>query len=986
MAGRQSHGSAPSKAVKGKGKTNKSKKRAQDAFAIASHQNPDRVKVRQSRLGNADDEGSRPSKRSRRGEDDEDEDEEEEPQPKKIKAKKGRFDELDIDAGSDSEGNEWKMGAVDSDDDSDLDSDAAFGESEEERFEGFTFGGSTAKSKKSKAVKQRNINLDEDSEDEDSDSELSEGDLGEDAIDLATMLDQTAESSEDEKDQKSNGRTDASSDEDDDMDSESDDESSASSMDLDDNDETDPDKIAALQRMINGLPQADPSGKKPRHEDSNEYATPSDFGISSKGKISLADLGLPAVSDPHIKRSLKLLEADSKGTKKTGKLEVPLAKRQQDRLDRAAAYDKSKETLDRWTDTVKHNRRAEHLAFPLIDHDTTSAQNNAALAPVTPAKPFNDLEATIQSILEESGLAAANGKDDEDRLRQQEYDELETKKMSLDEVRARRDQLRQARELMFREEARAKRVKKIKSKSYRKVHRKEREREERKNKELLAEGGFEPSEDEQDAQDRRRAEERMSAKHRGSKWAKATKATGRAAWDEDARDGITEMARRDEQLRKRVEGRRVRTEGDDESEVSESDSYSEDSDDDDEARTARKLEDVEGFELREDDNAPGARLANMKFMRSADAARKRESDETVARIKKDLAGEDSSEEEDPEDVGRRTFGLNSTKPKKADKPKHVSEFEEKPGSDDEEEVQIILDTPQAVKPAKQPAQKKENPFRMSGNAAAPVEAVDHEGGAWSRKPTISGAEEQSKQRRKKASGDIEELDFSQAAVIAAPANAVKKPKSRPISTLNLPSEDEDSDDNSNDVRLPFAIKDKELIKRAFAGADVVGDFEAEKKQTIEEEEEKVVDNTLPGWGNWTGDGVSKREKAKNKGRFLTKTAGIKEANRKDAKLEKVIINEKRVKKVCSFHSSHIFGDDELISMFRIQNTWRATCHIPLRPSNSTREVCGCQWAPSGLPRRHSKILRSLEFCSNRELLLLCLSLCSRFYCGVGMGI
>jgi U3 small nucleolar RNA-associated protein 14 len=129
---------------------------------------------------------------------------------------------------------------------------------------------------------------------------------------------------------------------------------------------------------------------------------------------------------------------------------------------------------------------------------------------------------------------------------------------------------------------------------------------------------------------------------------------------------------------------------------------------------------------------------------------------------------------------------------------------------------------------------------------------------------------------------------------------VSQPKPRkyakkPTTALDAGSEEESDDDQA--VRLPFAIRDQELIKRAFAGADVVGDFEAEKKQTIEDEEEKVIDNTLPGWGSWTGDGLSKKEKAKNKGRFLTKSEGIKEKNRKDAKLERVIMNEKRVKKV-----------------------------------------------------------------------------------------
>lgn len=137
--------------------------------------------------------------------------------------------------------------------------------------------------------------------------------------------------------------------------------------------------------------------------------------------------------------------------------------------------------------------------------------------------------------------------------------------------------------------------------------------------------------------------------------------------------------------------------------------------------------------------------------------------------------------------------------------------------------------------------------------------------------------------------------MSKAAVIASQPKS-RKPSKKSI-TLDVDSDSEESNDE-NRIRLPYAIKDQELIKRAFAGADVVGDFEAEKKQTVEDEDEKVVDNTLPGWGSWVGDGVSKRQKAKNKGRFLTKSEGIKAQNRKDAKLERVIINEKRIKKVC----------------------------------------------------------------------------------------
>lgn len=980
MAGRQSHGHAPSKKPKIRTNANKSSKRALDAFSIASHDNPEKVRIKQHRLG-VQEGGNRPGKR-RRDEDDENEDDEEENDKKKSRKgpAKGRFDELDLDEGSDSEGHEWKLGQVDSDDDSELDSDEAFGESDEDRFEGFAFSGSSDKKKK-KTTRTKDVNLDED-EEEDSDSELEEGDLGDDAVDLATMLDMAEEEENEARNRKEKQRRDVESDSGDDEDADSeetDDESSASSTDEDDDDETqDPFKLAALQNMIASLPQVGASGRlaKQRYDGASEYNTASESNITSSNILTLEDINFSAINDPSIKSSRKLLVSNGSGQKKTsGKLEVPLAKRQQDRLDRGAAYDKSKETLDRWTDTVKHNRRAEHLVFPLLDNDVLSAKNNKSLVPTNLSKPFNELEATIQSILEESGLQTANGKDDEDRLR--EFEELETNKLSIEDVKARRDQLRMARELLFREEAKSKRIKKIKSKSYRKVHRKQREKEERLNQEALAEGGFIPSEDEIEAQDRRRAEERMGSRHRGSKWAKAMKGTGRAAWDEDARSGVTEMARRDEELRKRVEGRAVRKEFDDGSDGSSdySDSYVSDGDEEAETkRLLRKLDQVGDAPLV-DSSLPGARLANMDFMRKADAARKKRNDDTVEEIRRELAGDESDSDKQVEvvDVGRRAFGPGRSAAinEKTNPFKLANEFEEPAGSDEDDENEVKFHglenrSKAATQPQKSASVKTS---KADLQAASRPQPASSEGGAWSKvavkSSNVNEAEAKRRRHKKNNAIDIGELDLSKAAVIAT------QPKPRKITKKTATLDTDLDDDESNDeIHLPFAIRDQELIKRAFAGADVVGEFEAEKKQIAEDEDEKVIDDTLPGWGAWVGDGVSKKDKARNKGRFLTKSEGIKAKNRKDAKLDKVIINEKRVKKVCEIQLS---VRDELMRN-RMESILHRLCLILSRARCNTRDLSEYPSAPNGQQKRPSKMPRSQGSCSSKASLHPCPSL------------
>jgi U3 small nucleolar RNA-associated protein 14 len=48
---------------------------------------------------------------------------------------------------------------------------------------------------------------------------------------------------------------------------------------------------------------------------------------------------------------------------------------------------------------------------------------------------------------------------------------------------------------------------------------------------------------------------------------------------------------------------------------------------------------------------------------------------------------------------------------------------------------------------------------------------------------------------------------------------------------------------------------KQMIKEAFAGDDVIREFLKEKREAIEANKPKDVDLTLPGWGEWGGMGL-----------------------------------------------------------------------------------------------------------------------------------
>lgn len=940
MPGRQSTGAPAPKKLKTR---NRKKERSFNALAIAEQQNPTDSKVRPSRLGVLEGDST---KRARY----EEEDNSEQTDlmhnvTKRRKGEKGRFG-TEVEVGSDSDGNHWVTGQVDSDDDSDLDSNEAMGESDDEKFVGYKFGSSSAVN--SKKIVEKNsrrpdlsvehihdVDLREDGDGRQSDEESD--DFGDDAVDLADMLDESDSDRRETPKLKAGGRNspDASklktgvsaltgsglSDEEDSilLDSEADDDVENSS------------KLTSLQAFVTNMEKKDQN--MPNHFgpfiDAQESMNPSEFGLSSKKKLTVADL-IPSVVDPRLKRSLKLLAGNEstlthnhRSTPK--KLEVPLPKRQQDRLDRAAAYEKSKETLNRWIDTVKHNRRAEHLSFPLKNPNAAVAQGSQRLLSKIHSQPLTGLESAIQNILADSGILSTE-KDSADE-QADAFNELPTNKISLEEFQARRAELRRARELLFREETRSKRIKKIKSKSYRRIHRKERERNTENEMKALAAAGVDNSESENERNDRRRAEERMGARHRESKWARGVKESGRAAWDVDARGGVTEMARRGDDLRRRIAGKGVGSDGEslDSSELESDDEVETRAKGQDQALPENNLRrlrmlDKKGDQLG-DIGTSTSNLSSMKFMKNADALRKKRNDADIELLRREIAGEESQTDQDAkETVGRRSYGpvKKTHAPVEETQREKGSEFEEGdfsdtsdqhlPGSFVKKEQEMQVNDAGTTR-EDFPSSKSTRVLKSTDKTREHARTMQLE---TSENPWLSGSKNLRHNRKTRD---------SEAATIISNYTPAKMPitldsdtkvrtalkytdgEKKTLNELKIAEtdiilkENEVDNEDEDDVRLPFVLRNQDLVRKAFAGDDVVAEFEKEKEQTMHDEEEKVVDNTLPGWGNWTGAGISKKEQKRNKGRVLTKTAGIKRDERQDAKLDRVIINEKRFKKV-----------------------------------------------------------------------------------------
>lgn len=231
---------------------------------------------------------------------------------------------------------------------------------------------------------------------------------------------------------------------------------------------------------------------------------------------------------------------------------------------------------------------------------------------------------------------------------------LKMNHLSVEEVKARRAELAKMRELMFRAEAKAKRVAKIKSKTYRRLKKKERA----KLAKQLGEGESDVDEDDEEARLKRemeRAVERATLRHKNTgKWAKAMKSRGEL--DVDQRKEISEMLDRGQKLRKKIQGK-------------DSDEDSDEDSDDDEVTTQRvkesAFEELAGLEDGAADapaegGTQGKSIFEMKFMKDAMTRQQYRVNEEIDDFVKEMGGQPIDPDDEGQDIaveeGEQAYG------------------------------------------------------------------------------------------------------------------------------------------------------------------------------------------------------------------------------------------------------------------------------------------------------------------------------------------
>lgn len=419
--------------------------------------------------------------------------------------------------------------------------------------------------------------------------------------------------------------------------------------------------------------------------------------------------------------------------------------------------------------------------------------------------------------------------------------------LTLEEVAARRAELARVRELMFRAEAKAKRVSKIKSKAYRKIAKKERER----NAEKLADAGFgaDETEDDQLERERKRATERATLRHKNTgKWAKSM--LGRHELDVDQRRELNEQLEQGDRLKRKIQGR-----GDGGSDDSESDDEDDDGDDDEgiRQRAFDQLAQLDaGHDADEDAITKKSGLFEMKFMTDGMARAQKAADLQAARLQSDLVGDgDLSGEEDDDqpglnyanvggNAGRLVYGQSSVPATKKNQSAANLSANAPPSDASAASTGTLQSSnpPVPSPPLAQPTPEESNPWltASSGSAAGKIsrkknalagrEAVGAEKTAVALKKNLARTEDARERERDDAAVEIDPSAPLVAAAPKAEKRAGKTGAAAAASNGNATQADaggdtSDSDDGEVPSAGPMAFRQRDLVAQAFAGDNVI---------------------------------------------------------------------------------------------------------------------------------------------------------------------
>lgn len=642
-------------------------------------------------------------------------------------------------------------------------------------------------------------------------------------------------------------------------------------------DEGDSDGERKHQKLLEAISSLDGKNRQKLTERSEASLKVSEFNVSSEGsgeKLVLSDLLEPIKTSSSVAAVKKQLNRVK--SKKT--VELPLHREEIERIHREVAFNKTSQVLSKWDPIVLKNRQAEQLVFPL-------SKPQSAFAPIEHMlsgwKARTPLEQEIFNLLHKNKQPVT------DPLLTP-VEKASLKAMSLEEAKMRRAELQRARALQSYYEARARREKKIKSKKYHKVLKKGKAKQALKEFEKLRKVNPAAALEELEKLEKARMMERMSLKHQNSgKWAKSKAIM--AKYDLEARQAMQEQLARNKELTQKIQRA----------------SESEEEEGGAKEEGEPLVPDVVN-EVQVKVNGPNPWM----FRNHSSDAREAEVQEGPEEGAEPAGHEASeSEEEGPgaeEDMLLKEFEERRSLRQKSGLNGPVGSPETKDSSSQE-----VLSELRALAQRLNKENRRSGRQEVSAARKGTVLQVQRE------EPAEEEEEPLLLQRPERAQtlDELEELgregclqneELPRAAVEGQqletnPNNhlgATPKEKKRKEQMIDLQNLLTTKSPSVKSLAVPTTVEEledeeerdqRQMIKEAFAGDDVIRDFLKEKREAVEASKPKDVDLTLPGWGEWGGVGL--KPSAKKRRRFLIKTP--EGPPRKDKNLPNVIISEQR---------------------------------------------------------------------------------------------
>ncbi|OXB57149.1 hypothetical protein ASZ78_000550 [Callipepla squamata] len=616
------------------------------------------------------------------------------------------------------------------------------------------------------------------------------------------------------------------------------------------------------------------TGRKRRKlaERSEASAQVSEFNVSCEGageKLVLSELLQPI----RARSALSSVKKELSRVKQKKAVELPLSKEEAERVVREAAYVKTSQDVGKWQPVVLQNRRAEQLVFPLKEEIVAVAPLEQV---VSAWKPRTPLEQEIFGLLHKTQQPITDP-----ILTPQEKASLQA--MSLEEAKRRRAELQKARVLQSYYEAKARREKKIKSKKYHRVLKKSKRRKALKEFEMLQKSDPEAALARLEELDQLRMQERMSLKHQNKgKWARSRAIL--AKYDLEARKALQEQLARNKELTQKV---RVALPEEEPADVPEED------------LTSTAIPSV----------SLGENKANPWMLgKPSDPAQEPDVPEGLGDAAVPVAVESKEEVSEEEELSEEEALLQDFQQKRRARQQQAG-CPEQHG----EELTVL---PDVCSVTGQGADETEMPEQVLGDGS--IHPVSAEEQASPEIELPSQAQEEpllSEQlHRVQTMEDIEALASEELAAEQEKPKAVdtEKPAGRQKEGRAGPKPDKKQTNKKKIINLqsvlsgklqeaqcpslPVVMEEEEsgfdqrgVITEAFAGDDVVADFNREKRKAEQDAKPQPLNLVLPGWGEWGGTGL--KPSIKKRKRFLIKPAPA--PPRKDQHLPHVIISEQR---------------------------------------------------------------------------------------------